>query len=61
MAFLSEALGRVAPSATVAISQKARELARTGRDVIALSAGEQVHVPARHVFGNDPADSQHSC
>ncbi|HTN63821.1 MAG TPA: pyridoxal phosphate-dependent aminotransferase [Devosia sp.] len=40
MAFLSDALGRVAPSATVAISQKARDLAREGRDVIALSAGE---------------------
>lgn len=40
MAFLSEALGRVQPSATVGISQKAREMARTGRDVIALSAGE---------------------
>ncbi|GHA16730.1 aminotransferase [Devosia pacifica] len=40
MAFLSQALGRVAPSATVAITQKARELARSGKDVIALSAGE---------------------
>ncbi|SFV29895.1 aspartate aminotransferase [Devosia crocina] len=40
MAFLSDALGRVAPSATVAISQKARVLAQEGRDIIALSAGE---------------------
>lgn len=40
MGFLSEALARVAPSATVAISQKARELAQAGRDIIALSAGE---------------------
>ncbi|MDB5529034.1 MAG: pyridoxal phosphate-dependent aminotransferase [Devosia sp.] len=40
MGFLSEALGRVAPSATVAISQKARDMARAGRDIIALSAGE---------------------
>ncbi|RUT34998.1 pyridoxal phosphate-dependent aminotransferase [Arsenicitalea aurantiaca] len=40
MAFLSQALGRVAPSATVAITQKAREMARAGKDVIALSAGE---------------------
>jgi aspartate aminotransferase len=40
MGFLSEALERVAPSATVGISQKAREMARTGRDIIALSAGE---------------------
>lgn len=40
MAFLSEALGRVKPSATVGISSKAREMKRAGRDVIALSAGE---------------------
>ncbi|WP_375451519.1 pyridoxal phosphate-dependent aminotransferase [uncultured Devosia sp.] len=40
MGFLSDALGRVAPSATVAISQKARDMQREGRDVIALSAGE---------------------
>jgi len=40
MGFLSEALARVAPSATVAISQKARLLAQQGRDIIALSAGE---------------------
>ncbi len=40
MAFLSEALERVAPSATVGISQKARDMARAGRDIIALSAGE---------------------
>lgn len=40
MGFLSEALGRVAPSATVAITQKARVLAAEGRDIIALSAGE---------------------
>lgn len=40
MAFLSEAVSRVQPSATVAVSQKARELQRAGRDVIALAAGE---------------------
>ncbi|HEV7345861.1 MAG TPA: pyridoxal phosphate-dependent aminotransferase [Devosia sp.] len=40
MGFLSEALERVAPSATVGITQKAREMARDGRDIIALSAGE---------------------
>ncbi len=40
MGFLSEALERVAPSATVAISSKARDLARAGRNIIALSAGE---------------------
>lgn len=40
MAFLSDALSRVKPSATVAITQKARDMAREGRNVIALSAGE---------------------
>jgi aspartate aminotransferase len=40
MGFLSAALERVAPSATVAISQKARIMAQEGRDIIALSAGE---------------------
>jgi aspartate aminotransferase len=40
MAFLSDALARVQPSPTVAISQLARELQTQGRDVIALSAGE---------------------
>lgn len=40
MSFLSESLGRVQPSATVAITQKAREMARSGKDIIALSAGE---------------------
>lgn len=40
MAFLSDALLRVQPSATVAITQKAREMARAGQDIIALSAGE---------------------
>ncbi len=40
MGFLSEALGRIKPSATLAVSQKARELKAAGRDVISLSAGE---------------------
>jgi aspartate aminotransferase len=40
MAFLSDALARVRPSPTVAITQTAREMAAQGRDVIALSAGE---------------------
>jgi aspartate aminotransferase len=49
VAFLSDALGRVAPSQTVAISQKARELQREGRDVIALSAGEPDFDTPQHV------------
>ncbi|MDP7152413.1 MAG: pyridoxal phosphate-dependent aminotransferase [Paracoccaceae bacterium] len=40
MAFLSEALDRIKPSATIAISGKAMDLKAQGRDIIALSAGE---------------------
>ncbi|MFN3615272.1 MAG: pyridoxal phosphate-dependent aminotransferase [Rubrimonas sp.] len=40
MGFISEALARVRPSPTVAITQQARELRARGVDVIALSAGE---------------------
>ncbi|WMS43990.1 pyridoxal phosphate-dependent aminotransferase [Acuticoccus sp. MNP-M23] len=40
MAFLSETLSRVQPSATIAVTQKAAELKRAGRDVIGLGAGE---------------------
>ena len=37
---ISEVLKRVAPSATLAVSQKARELKASGVDVIGLGAGE---------------------
>ena len=37
---LSEALSRVQPSATIAVSNKARELKAAGEDVIGLGAGE---------------------
>jgi aspartate aminotransferase len=40
MAFLSDTLGRVKPSATIAVTNKARELAAAGRDIIGLGAGE---------------------
>jgi aspartate aminotransferase len=40
MAFESQALARVKPSPTIAVTQKARELARAGRDIISLGAGE---------------------
>ncbi|HEY4202835.1 MAG TPA: pyridoxal phosphate-dependent aminotransferase [Devosiaceae bacterium] len=49
MGFLSDALERVQPSATVGITQKARELQRAGRDVIALSAGEPDFDTPQHV------------
>ena len=38
--FLSEALARIKPSATIAVTQKARDLKAAGRDVIGLGAGE---------------------
>ncbi len=40
MSFLSQALSRVKPSATIAVTNKARELKAAGRDVIGLGAGE---------------------
>jgi len=40
MAFLSDALARVQPSQTIAVSSKARDLKAAGRDVISLGAGE---------------------
>ena len=40
MAFLSDTLARVKPSPTIAVTNKARELAAAGRDVIGLGAGE---------------------
>lgn len=40
MSFLAESLSRIKPSATIAVSDKARELKAAGRDVISLGAGE---------------------
>jgi aspartate aminotransferase len=40
MAFLADVLSRVKPSATIAMTQKARDLKNQGRDIISLSVGE---------------------
>src|SRR5262245_37057171 len=40
MAFLSDPLGRIQPSATVAVNSKAADMKRAGKDVISLAAGE---------------------
>ena len=40
MAFLADVLSRVKPSATIAMTQKARDLKTKGREVISLSVGE---------------------
>ena len=49
MPFLSDALARVSPSATVAITQRARDMQAEGRNVIALSAGEPDFDTPQHV------------
>ncbi|OEO31956.1 aspartate aminotransferase [Devosia insulae DS-56] len=49
MAFLSDALGRIQPSATVAINSKAVEMKRLGQDVISLAAGEPDFATPEHV------------
>jgi aspartate aminotransferase len=49
MGFLSDALGRIQPSATIAISRKAADMARGGRDVISLAAGEPDFDTPKHV------------
>ncbi|MGD9738953.1 MAG: pyridoxal phosphate-dependent aminotransferase [Bauldia sp.] len=40
MGFLADSLARIKPSATIAVTNKARELKAAGRDVIGLGAGE---------------------
>ena len=40
MSFIADALLRVKPSATIAVTQKARDLKSAGRDIISLSVGE---------------------
>ena len=40
MGFLSDALSRIKPSATIVVTQKARDLKAQGRDIISLSVGE---------------------
>jgi aspartate aminotransferase len=40
MAFLADQIMRIKPSATIAVTDKARALKAAGRDVIGLGAGE---------------------
>jgi aspartate aminotransferase len=40
MAFIADALLRVKPSATIVVTQKARDLKNAGREIISLSVGE---------------------
>ncbi len=49
MPFFSDALSRVAPSPTIAVTQKARELTAAGRDIIGLGAGEPDFDTPQHI------------
>ncbi len=49
MSFLASRLGRIKPSPTIAVSQKARELTAAGRDVIGLGAGEPDFDTPEHI------------
>jgi len=49
MAFLADALKRVKPSATIAVTQMGRELKAKGKDVISLSVGEPDFDTPQHI------------
>lgn len=49
MAFLADVLSRVKPSATIMMTQKARELKASGVDVISLSVGEPDFDTPEHI------------
>ncbi len=49
MPFLANALSRVKPSATIAVTQKARDLKAQGREVISLSVGEPDFDTPEHI------------
>ena len=48
--FLSQALGRIAPSRTTAMTDRATELREQGRDIISLSVGEPDFATPPHVI-----------
>ncbi|MSQ55371.1 MAG: pyridoxal phosphate-dependent aminotransferase [Betaproteobacteria bacterium] len=50
MAFLSQRIGRIIPSASSVATQRARELAAAGRDVLSLSQGEPDFPTPDHVI-----------
>ncbi|MFL6796223.1 MAG: pyridoxal phosphate-dependent aminotransferase [Xanthobacteraceae bacterium] len=49
MALLAQHLGRIQPSATIAVTDKARALKASGRDVIGLGAGEPDFDTPEHI------------
>jgi len=50
MSFIAERLSAVKPSATIAVTQKARDLKAAGRDVISLGAGEPDFDTPAHII-----------
>ena len=50
MSFVADRLSAVKPSATIAVSQKARDLADAGRDIISLGAGEPDFDTPAHII-----------
>src|SRR5699024_7706218 len=62
MSTLSSRLPRVKPSPTIAMSNRASELAATGRDIIALSAGEPDFDTPAHIrqAAKDAIDAGHT-
>lgn len=50
IATLASRLADVKPSATLALTEKARELAAAGKDVVSLTAGEPDFPPAAHII-----------
>ena len=49
MGLTSDAIGRIKPSATIALTQMARDLKATGKDVISLSVGEPDFDTPEHI------------
>ena len=62
MAFLSDAINRIKPSPTVAMTGRAAELKAQGRDIIALSAGEPDFDTPEHIreAGKAAIDAGHT-
>ncbi len=65
MAFLADALARVKPSPTIAITALARELKAAGRDIISLSAGEPdfdtpAHIRAAAIAAIDRGETRYT-
>ena len=46
MSFIAERVGRIKPSPTIAVTQKAAELKAAGRDIIGLGAGVGKPMPS---------------